>query len=82
MHACMYVEKNCHYFILSFFLCVVVTIGFEQSSYTFSEPPAGIREAEEPVCLSVTRGSVGTVLIVTVDWTPGTAFGESTLWIL
>ncbi len=61
-------------------LSTVVTIGFERPSYTFSEPSAGSSRVTELVCVSVTRGSVGTRLMVAADWTPGTAFGEN-IWL-
>ncbi len=53
-----------------------VTIGFVRSAYEFSEPSPGTLQQGYPVCIEVSVGSLGSDVIVQVEWLPGTAFGE------
>ncbi len=56
-------------------LRIAVTIGFVRSTYEFSEPSPGSQQQGFPVCIEVSSGSLGSDIIVEVEWIQGTAFG-------
>ena len=53
-----------------------VTIGFERETYDFREPPTGVNERTEEVCLIVIAGALGTDLGIVSEFIAGTATGE------
>ena len=53
-----------------------VTIGFERSRYTISEPASGTATIE--VCMILTVGSLGRAVIVEPQWIPDSAQGKQT----
>ena len=49
-----------------------VRIGFEQETYTTSEPTGAV-QIEQLVCMVIFSGAIGRQLVIAVQWTPGTA---------
>ena len=56
-----------------------VTIGFERSRYTVSEPTSGTATVE--VCMILTAGSLGRAVVIEPQWIPDSAQGETNLVI-
>ena len=54
-----------------------VTVGFEQTRYSFSEPPAGVNLQLQMICVTVNAGELGTSLELVPAWNPATALGTS-----
>ena len=52
-----------------------MTLGFEQTTYTFAEPNPGTSQLVEEVCVTVTEGMLARDVTVNVMWSAGTAEG-------
>ena len=55
-----------------FHRCTDVRIGFEQETYTTSEPTGAVQIVQQ-VCMVIFSGAVGRQLVIAVQWTPDTA---------
>lgn len=53
----------------------MLTLGFEQQTYMFTEPNPGTTQLTEDVCVAISAGSLGRDIAINVLWTPVTATG-------
>lgn len=56
-----------------------VRIGFEQETYTTSEPTGAV-QIEQQVCMVVLSGAIGRQVTIAVQWQPDTALSENNIY--
>ncbi len=63
--------------ILCDVLSLEITIGFEQTTYDFSEPSSGTRS--QMICIQLRSGTLSSDLLIQPEWTQNTAIGKKSI---
>ena len=66
--------------VISIVLLPGLTLGFERTTYSFNEPPAGTSLTREDICITVSSGELGFSLVIVPQWTSSTATGMCWLY--